>query len=373
MVWYIVLFLIVGVSALFIHHYQDSKITTGIEIFVLILLILFSGTRYRLGGYDYAVYEDIFYTTPNLYQFGFVTNAYKTEIGYLFLNSLVKTIGFNFYGFTLLHSCFFYLVFYLALKRYHLNFGYILIVFLYKLFIFNTFVSLRQSIVLVIFLFSLKYILEKKPIRYYAFILPCLWIHSSAMFLIPLYFLCHFRFTKKTLVLYAFIFFLLFLLNYTGVYVFNPMQILEQVFANNTTMLLKVDQYFTEEVGVNILNVIECYAIIIFLYFHFEQCYQTKEERLFVNLFLLLIPIVTFFRSFEIMVRLRDYFSISMAFVLSYIFKSYSKKDQLLFYFFTTLLCFAGFIRYIYQYDNGSLREYESYIPYQESIWEERE
>lgn len=372
MIWYIIIFGITAFVALIVERYKDQKLSIVFEILVLIILIVFSGTRYRLGGYDYGVYEEIFETTPYLSNFTLqTTNHFGTEIGYLFLNSIIKTLGFNFYGFTLIHSIIFYTIFYIALKKYKLNFGFILIVFLYKLFIFNTFVSLRQSIVLVIFLFSIRFILEKKPIHYYAFIIPCLFLHSSAMFLLPLYFIDKIKFNKKTLTIYAFVFFILFLLNYTGIYVFNPINILEKVFANNATMMIKVDQYFNEEVAVNILNILECYGILICLIFHFDTTYQTKEERLFINLFLLLIPIVTFFRSFEIMVRLRDYFSIFMAFVLSYIFKTHHEKDKQLFYLVTVLLCFAGYFRYIYNYDNGSLRNYESYITEQISIRKE--
>lgn len=372
MIWYIIIFVIVGALALLTEQYKNSKLATFLEVLVLILLIIFSGTRYRLGGYDYGVYEDVFNTAPYLSDFTLKTsNIYGTEIGYLFINSLIKTLGFNFYGFTLFHSIIFYTILYLALKKYKLNFGFILIVFLYKLFIFNTFVSLRQSLVLVIFLFSLRFIIEKKPIHYYLLILPCLLLHSSAMFLLPLYFINKIKFTKKSLTIYISVFFLLFLLNYTGIYVFNPINILERVFINNSNMMTKIDQYFKDEVAVNVLNVLECYGIVILLIFHFDKTYKTKEEKTFINLFLLLIPIITFFRSFEIMVRLRDYFSIFMAFVLSYIFKNHAEKDKQLFYLLTVLFCFAGYIRYIYNYDNGSLRNYESYIKEQISIREE--
>ncbi len=372
MIWYILLFAFVLVSMLIMERYKGTNLEKGMEILVLIVLILFSGTRYHLGGYDYDIYEDIFRNAPYLNQFTFqTTNLYGTEIGYLFINSFIKTLGFNFYGFTLIHSIFFYVMFYIALKRYKLNFGYILIIFLYKLFIFNTFVSLRQSIVLVLFFFSLKYIFEKKWFSYYAIIFPCCFIHSSALFLLPLYFIGKIKFTKKSLILYSLIFFLLFLLNIMGIYVFNPINLLQQLFANSSIMLEKVDQYFTDIVSVNILNVLECYGIIFLLILNFDEIYQNKEQKLFIHLFLLLIPIVTFFRSFEIMIRLRDYFAIFMAFVLSYIYKLYPEKDKQLFYLITILFCFAGYIRYIYNYDGGSLRDYQSYIIEKVNIREE--
>ena len=156
-----------------------------------------------------------------------------------------------------------------------------------------------------------------------------------------------------------------------GIYVFNPINLLQQLFANSSIMLEKVDQYFTDIVSVNILNVLECYGIIFLLILNFDEIYQNKEQNLFIHLFLLLIPIVTFFRSFEIMIRLRDYFAIFMAFVLSYIYKLYPEKDKQLFYLITILFCFAGYIRYIYNYDGGSLRDYQSYIIEKVNIREE--
>jgi len=71
------------------------------------------------------------------------------------------------------------------------------------------------------------------------------------------------------------------------------------------------------------------------------------------------------------MIRLRDYFAIFMAFVLSYIYKLYPEKDKQLFYLITILFCFAGYIRYIYNYDGGSLRDYQSYIIEKVNIREE--
>ena len=97
-----------------------------VEIVTLISLCLISGTRYNLGGTDYFVYERIFNVVPNIQNFNFDTvhdiyGTFGAEKGYLYLNSIIKSIGLNFFGFTLLHSIFFYFSLYKGLKKYTVN------------------------------------------------------------------------------------------------------------------------------------------------------------------------------------------------------------------------------------------------------------
>ena len=65
------------------------------------------------------------------------------------------------------------------------------------LFIFNTFVSLRQSIVLVIFFNAIAYLIDKKRLKYVVTILLCSFMHSSALILLPLVFIDKINLTKN--------------------------------------------------------------------------------------------------------------------------------------------------------------------------------
>ena len=56
MIWYVGLFALIAIVAVMIERYKDTKLKTFLEKLVLLILVLFSGTRNRLGGYDYGIY-----------------------------------------------------------------------------------------------------------------------------------------------------------------------------------------------------------------------------------------------------------------------------------------------------------------------------
>lgn len=339
---------------------KNKTVSKIIEILTLVVLIIFSGTRYRLGGYDYGVYERIFYNSPSsIFELGNIFN-YGTDFLYYLFNSFVKGLGFNFYGFTLIESILFHLLLYRGIKKNNINFGLFIIIFLYKLFIFNTFVSMRQSLALVIFFNCIPLIKEDKSIKYIIIMTFTSFLHSSAIILVPLIFINKVNFTKKLLVLYSSVFFVLFLMNIFDIYRFNPTYFLSEVFKSNSALIAKVNLYSEANTSINILSTIETYIITLLVIFFYNKIYVKESNKIYINLFLLIIPIVTFFRSYEVIVRLRDYFSLFIPFVLFYIFKEYKNKDKMLLYIMTTIICFAGFYRYIYTY--GGLTPYRSYI-----------
>ena len=348
-----------------------------IEYITLIILALLSGTRYRLGGWDYEIYESIFNLAPKLSDFTInTTNNFSTEIGYIFLNSVVKSFGFNFYGFTLIHSILFYILLYKALKKYKLDFSYFIIVFLYKCCIFNTFVSMRQSLVLVIFLNAIYYLINNNVKRYLTYVIPCVLLHISSIILIPLLFVKNIDFSKKGLIIYACVFFLCLLLNLTGVYVFNPTNLILSLFSGNLKILNKTDVYLSSVEGsINILSSIETFGLLFLLILFYNKIYKsaTNERKIIINLYLLTVPIVSLLRNFEIMIRFRDYFSIFFPFVIYYISQAFDKKSKLIYNILIFILCFCGFYRYIYTYDSGeyALKNYQSYLNKYISIFDD--
>ena len=73
MVVYLIIFYF-SVFALFLNNILTKKYEKRIiEIIILIVLCLISGTRYKLGGTDYFVYEKIFNVVPILGDFNFDT------------------------------------------------------------------------------------------------------------------------------------------------------------------------------------------------------------------------------------------------------------------------------------------------------------
>ena len=74
MIWYVLVFIFCLLMYIFHSKSKTEKQKKIIEVMTLIILILFSGTRYRLGGYDYSIYEKIFYDVVKLKDFNFSIN-----------------------------------------------------------------------------------------------------------------------------------------------------------------------------------------------------------------------------------------------------------------------------------------------------------
>lgn len=373
MLWYVILFMFCVANWVLISNIKDKKAKCVFELFVVLILAMFAGTRYRIGGYDYLVYERLFNSVskPSLYSIGEIF-TYGSDFLYYFYNSIIKAMGFNFYGFTLIESLIFHLLLYRGIKKNNIDFGFFIIIFLYKLFIFNTFVSLRQSLVLVIFFNSIPLLKEKKKIKYLIIISLCSFLHSSSIILFPLVFVDKINFSKKGLILYSSVFFLLFLFNISGLYKFNPSDLISSIFSGNASIINKIEAYSTNTSSVNVLSTIETYIITILIILFYEKVYNGKNNnKLMLNIFLLVIPFVTFFRSFEIVIRFRDYFTIAFPFAIYYIIQAFKNKEKLILYFIVTCLCFAGYYRYLYSYDHGAFLPYKSFIFENVSIFSE--
>lgn len=378
MIWYVLIFLICIIAYIIDKGIKNNSQKKIVEISIVIILAVFSGTRYKLGGWDYGIYNDIFDWAPNFFDFDFfVTNKYGTEIGYIFFNTIIKSLGFNFYGFTLIHSALFYFLLYRGLKKFDIDFSFFIIIFLYKSCIFNTFVSMRQSLVIVILLNALYYLVNDRPIRYLLCILPCVLIHTSSIILLPLVCMRNLNFSKKGLIIYGATFLILFVINILNIYQFNPSNLIYHLFSNNVTIMNKVETYYVNaESSISLLSTIENYLILLLLILTYRKVYKysSKEHKIIINTFLMIIPIVTFFRSFEIMIRLRDYFSIFTPFVLYYISNVFKRKERFVYTILIFAFSFIGYYRYIYTYDSGefALKNYQSYLTKNISIWSDK-
>ncbi len=374
MIWYILIFIFCVLVFILDKGIKNSFAKKLLEIFTVVVLAIFSGTRYRLGGWDYGIYEDIFNWAPKLSDFTIsTTNVYGTEIGYIFLNTIIKELGFNFYGFTLIHSVVFYFLLYKGLKKLDIDFSFFIVIFLYKSCIFNTFVSMRQSLVIVIFLNALYYLIHDKPLKYVLCILPCLLIHTSSIILLLLIFIRKLNFSKKGMIIYGLIFMMLFLANICNIYKFNPSDLIYDLFDSNATIINKTENYSTSTQSINILSTLENFVIFILIVLLYDKVYgqASKERKIIMNIFLLIIPIVTFCRSFEVMIRFRDYFAFFTPFILYYISLVFHRREKFVFTLFVFILSFVGFYRYVYTYDNGeyALKNYQSYLTKNVSIW----
>lgn len=368
MILYIDIFLFCVVMFVLNAYINDIKMKKIITIITLAILCIVSGTRYNIGGTDYFAYKAIFDLVPSSFSLEKIINfkeSYNYEIGFISFMTLIKSIGFSYYGFTLINSIVFYYIFYLVIKRYNYNMNFIIIVFLYKMFFYNTFISMRQSIAILIFWLSLPYLKSKKYIKYYVLCIIMFVFHRSAivLFMVPL--ITNFKISKRMfgIILLGGI------ISYIGVK-FNLLNIngslssiFNTVFSSDKVAMGKIAFYVAEKnSGMSIFYMLEYYLIAIYVYIYYEKiCKIDENAEFFIKIFICMLPFYTLLSSFSIVTRLKDFFFLSYPIMIIYISKILRKKT-LLIYMLAITICFYGYYRYLVNFDNGSLINYKSFI-----------
>lgn len=358
------LFMLVVVFFLMNSIIKDKNVKKIMTIIIFIILCLVSGTRYNTGGTDYYVYKNIFNFLPTNINFfdgiKILQNKFEIEYGFSFYISIIKKIGFNYYGFTLINSIIFYTIFYKILKRYDYNIFLILILFLYKFFFYNTFISLRQPLAILIFWLALPYLKEKKYLKYYLFCFLALMFHRSAIIIFFIPFITNTRITKQTyavimiICLFLYVFDIGSMLNFSG--------ILKVIFSNDAGAISRIDAYSNSSYGMNVFYLLEYYLIAILVYMKYNSIYQyDNNSELFLKLFICLVPFYTIFANYSIVTRFKDFFFLAYPIMIYCIAKT-QKRSAIIIYILTIFISFYGYWRYLNNFDNGGLLDYDSYL-----------
>lgn len=154
----------------------------------LIVLTLFAGVRSFRVGTDSLNYTRDFRNQLDIYNFKFEESI---EMGYQLLKYALLSVTHSY--FWLFLSTGFFIVFcYLSVIRKH-SVDYWFSVYLFitlgvYIFFFN---GLRQGLAMAIFALSIPYLLEKRLVHYLLICALASLFHTSALFMIPFYFLVH--------------------------------------------------------------------------------------------------------------------------------------------------------------------------------------
>lgn len=377
MFFYIGIFVFCMIMLIFNNVLNDKKEKMVIEIITIIILCIISGTRYYLGGSDYNVYKTMFESVPTIEKFDFssvhnIHGTFGAEKGYLFFCSLIKTIGFNFFGFTLIHSIIFYSCLYLGIKKYAYNFNLVIIVFLYKMFFYDTFISLRQPITIALFFISMHFIENKKIIPYFICCMIAIAFHNGALFLFLVYFINKFELSKRRIIILNCIFIPTIIFSLLHIPILSPFQWFINIFDTDTAMNKANDLINSTDLsGINIIHTLE-YFLIMFLVIknYTEIIEQDKHAKFIIKLFLILLPLFTLFRGYEILTREKDYFLFTYAIIIQYLCKIKDMKYNFIIQCLTIAICLFGFCRFIILFDNGAMMPYQTYLTKNVSIIE---
>lgn len=148
---------------------------------VYVILVVITAVRYGVGT-DFFNYEFIYKETP--VSFGSeLLDVYHGEPGFLFLISLFKLLGADFYVFNAFWGIMSMLAYYIGIKRYCVYPFLSLLVF-YCIFYFTyPFNAIRQGLTIALFFaVSLKYLYQKETLKYVMCTILFSLFHASILF-----------------------------------------------------------------------------------------------------------------------------------------------------------------------------------------------
>lgn len=351
-----------------LYNRKSNKTQRTLNIITIMLLAVVAGLR-NVGGSDFNVYRNIYNNIPTLGGFfrdyEVLDDKYMTlgvERLYLFFNSLFKTCGISYYGFIFAHSLFIVFVTYYALRRYTCEFTIVIFIFLYKFYFYNVFISLRQPITMAIFFIMLRYMEKRDWKRYFLLAIICFMFHTAALVLFPLYFLNRLKLSKKLIIILNAIFIptlILAELNVPVMKLFEPILQLD-IFATDELFDKASNLINGESVtAINWLHTAEYFLIMCFVIAFYDDLVKANANAAtMIKLFLCLLPVFTLFRNYEILTRIKDYFTLSYGFVLSYLGMIKKGKFREFVYLAVGLWCGFGYFRFITLFDGGDMTKY---------------
>lgn len=358
------IFIFCAILALIIENSEDPAQKNRLTFICLAVLALVSGTR-LVGGSDFAIYEGhyrLLATFPDVFNPAYVNQNY--EIGYTYIASFFKTLGVSFYGFCLICSTFFCFALWKGLSRYTDHFGFVILIFLYKLFFYNTMISMRQSITVACFFLMLPLIENKQWLLYYIVAFFVSRIHNGALVLLVLYPLIYVGLDKKRVLFLNLVFIPTMFIGFAGIDVLGPIGSFFAEHATSEMMENKAGRYFENEnlSPIGIFHTLE-FFVFMFLFYRNIDCFDLngKQTKTVVWMFLCLLPLFTLLRGSEILTREKDYFTIFYALLMGHIVDSKPTKRWVI-TSFVLILCAFGYYRFLIKFDGGLFLHYQSWL-----------
>lgn len=156
----------------------------------LIVLSLFSGIRSFRVGTDSENYTRDFRISLDIYNFQFNESI---EIGYQVLKYLLLVLTHNYFWLFWLSGLIVVYCYLKIIKRYSVNYWFSVFLFLTSgvyTFFFN---GLRQGLAMAVFALAIPYLIEKRFFIYFVVCVVASLFHTTALFMVPFYFLVNFK------------------------------------------------------------------------------------------------------------------------------------------------------------------------------------
>lgn len=290
----------------------DRRYQHIVSLMLIILISIIAALRYNVGM-DYLSYDEIF----NSIKYG---NGNDIEPGFYALCRFVNLIGGTSQLMFLVCSIFTLLIYYKAFRFLSNNIVLTLSVFiLFGQMYLNTFNAIRQCVAIAIFCYSIKFIIEKKCLKYLFCIIVASLFHMTALLLIPLYWILtkKWNFIVKIFILLVSIYFL-------------PNFILLLISNSSYASYLTFEKFSTDASFINYLYIVVGAVIMIF---EKKLLLNFQHRNILFNINFISLILSVLFIVFSgtpmtmVVVRLNYYFIIFYAVMVARILSDIKKTE----------------------------------------------
>jgi len=359
MLFYSTIFAMVALLAIANELILKYRRDRNFVVFIMFVILCIVSAFHGIGGTDYDIYKAAYKRVCNVNDvlanpIQAKMEIFNFELGYILFISIIKQLGFSFGGYIIIQSILFYSLLYCGLRKFTTHWGLVLLVFMYKMLFYDTFISMRQPLTIAGFFLILKYIYKGETLKYFVGALLLAFIHNGAFILIPLYCVRFFKITQKRIIMLSILFF--------------PTMILAQLgrgaTINSVMMLIngsKGESYSAVSQGFSIAYALEYYLLLVAVIFNYKKIIKIEYSEFILKFFLVVLPIVTLFSGVIILRRELDYFFPFYGIVGGYLCDDIKTKRILITFIFI-LVSYYGYTRYLSNFDNGGLIPYKTWM-----------
>ncbi|MCH5217380.1 MAG: EpsG family protein [Muribaculaceae bacterium] len=279
---YIAIFLLMLVGVYAFDYRKTRQFSLLYYLFFLVVLILISGLRYRLGT-DSVVYEGYYDQVPTLWELGrFKFDSTRYEPGYMVFASVAKTISPDFMMLQLLHaivvnSVVFWFIYKVTPNRFlGLSFYFIILYFNLNMQV------MREALAVCFFLLAWPSFRDGKWLWYYLLVIPATLFHSSAilMLLVPL---CCLPGVRELFVFGRRTFLICILVLGIGIFIQTRFSQVFNFMAVTERMMDRVNAYSANKQSGNILNIAGMIGVVSqFCIYPLLALYFMNQNRRFL-------------------------------------------------------------------------------------------
>ncbi|MBD5237144.1 MAG: EpsG family protein [Bacteroidales bacterium] len=383
-------FLILALLLALIFHYDYQRHNAGRKLAylsVLAIFILVSGLRYRIG-IDSIVYEYAYKELPSLSQLStFDYSTTRFSIGYIFLNSIARSISDDFVALQIIHAIFVNtIIFYFFYRNSKHIFTGILFYYIFLYTNYN-FEILRESCAISVFLLAWPFCVKRKWFKYYLISFIAILFHPSAAItlIVPLIFLPGIRRFFQINLLTPFVIIGLFIIGQIIAVKFFDWIRLMDIASMDSYANTYENSHYAEGKNLNIIGMIAFFISTLFYPLFLGWLIKTRKIKasiphfnMVMGMVLLLVYISTLKLNLYILYRFSNYFyPFLIVFLSDVIFSTldiFKRKLKLSFgiwiLFFLPIITIS-LTQYKEDTEVAGIKKYSRYYPYDTVIFKD--